>query len=63
MYESGVSSPLSGLSGVSVVLDVDATVVDLCPSCEGYHIDLSPGAFTQLASQDTGLIQVYWNWE
>ncbi|KAI4518372.1 hypothetical protein K523DRAFT_365690 [Schizophyllum commune Tattone D] len=42
---------------------VDATVVDLCPSCEGYHIDLSPGAFTQLASQDTGLIQVYWNWE
>ncbi|KAL1741307.1 RlpA-like double-psi beta-barrel-protein domain-containing protein-containing protein [Schizophyllum fasciatum] len=42
---------------------VDATVVDLCPSCEGNHIDLSPGAFNQLASPDTGLIQVYWNWE
>lgn len=42
---------------------VDATVVDLCPSCEGYHIDLSPGAFTKLANQDAGLIQVSWDFE
>ena len=40
---------------------VDATVVDLCPDCASGSIDLSPGAFNQLASPDTGRIHVDWN--
>ncbi|KAI0718967.1 RlpA-like double-psi beta-barrel-protein domain-containing protein-containing protein [Cerioporus squamosus] len=36
---------------------VDVTVVDLCPSCEQGHIDLSEGAFEQLASLDVGVLQ------
>ncbi len=33
------------------------TVVDLCPGCEAGHIDLSEGAFEQLASLDVGVLQ------
>ncbi|KAI0743745.1 RlpA-like double-psi beta-barrel-protein domain-containing protein-containing protein [Daedaleopsis nitida] len=36
---------------------VDVTVADLCPSCAVGHIDLSQGAFQQLASLDVGLLQ------
>ncbi|TFK83773.1 hypothetical protein K466DRAFT_554535 [Polyporus arcularius HHB13444] len=36
---------------------VDVTVVDLCPGCEAGHIDLSEGAFEQLASLDVGVLQ------
>ena len=42
---------------------VDATVVDLCPGCASGSIDLSPGAFQQLASLDAGRIQVTWDFE
>ncbi|RDX44876.1 hypothetical protein OH76DRAFT_1421115 [Lentinus brumalis] len=42
---------------------VDATVVDLCPGCASGSIDLSPGAFQQLASLDAGRIQVTWDYE
>ncbi|KAI0718969.1 riboflavine-aldehyde-forming enzyme [Cerioporus squamosus] len=42
---------------------VDVTVVDECPGCEPGHIDLSEGAFQQLASLDAGLIQVDYNYE
>ncbi|KAI0745534.1 RlpA-like double-psi beta-barrel-protein domain-containing protein-containing protein [Earliella scabrosa] len=42
---------------------VDATVVDLCPSCPSGSIDLSPAAFTRLASVDAGRIQVSWDYE
>ncbi|KAK7685468.1 hypothetical protein QCA50_011332 [Cerrena zonata] len=41
---------------------VDATVVDLCPSCASGSIDLSPSAFQQLANLDVGrLHNVNWN--
>ncbi|KAI0078594.1 hypothetical protein K474DRAFT_1706323 [Panus rudis PR-1116 ss-1] len=43
---------------------VDATVVDLCPSCNPGSIDLSPAAFQQLASLNAGrLTGVNWNFE
>ncbi|CAL1698873.1 unnamed protein product [Somion occarium] len=43
---------------------VDATVVDLCPGCGPGSIDLSPAAFSQLASLDVGRIHgVNWNFE
>ncbi|KAF9557958.1 hypothetical protein CPC08DRAFT_773826, partial [Agrocybe pediades] len=41
---------------------VAATVVDLCPSCSPYSIDLSPAAFEGLASKDLGRIQVSWEY-
>ncbi|KAJ8095001.1 hypothetical protein PM082_010219 [Marasmius tenuissimus] len=40
---------------------VDVTVVDLCPGCGPNDIDLSEGAFKQLASLGTGRIKVTWN--
>lgn len=39
---------------------IDATVVDSCPGCSQYSIDLSPGAFQALASLDAGRIPVTW---
>ncbi|CAG8597826.1 17118_t:CDS:1, partial [Dentiscutata heterogama] len=33
---------------------VDVTIVDRCPSCKSGDIDLSPAAFSKLASQDLG---------
>ncbi|KAI0768763.1 RlpA-like double-psi beta-barrel-protein domain-containing protein-containing protein [Trametes elegans] len=40
---------------------VEATVVDLCPGCARYGIDLSPAAFTRLAPLEKGRIQVDWH--
>ncbi|RDX44877.1 barwin-like endoglucanase, partial [Lentinus brumalis] len=42
---------------------VDVTVVDECPGCEPGHIDLSEGAFQQLASLSLGVIPVEYNYE
>jgi len=39
---------------------VSVTVVDECPSCGPNDIDLSPSAFSVLASQDLGEIQATW---
>ncbi|KAI0780374.1 RlpA-like double-psi beta-barrel-protein domain-containing protein-containing protein, partial [Trametes elegans] len=39
---------------------IDATVVDECPSCGHGGIDLSPGAFGQLAALDVGVLPVTW---
>ncbi|TFK36110.1 RlpA-like double-psi beta-barrel-protein domain-containing protein-containing protein, partial [Crucibulum laeve] len=41
---------------------IDATVVDSCPSCSQYSIDLSPSAFEALAPRSKGRIQVSWNY-
>ncbi|KAF9531338.1 RlpA-like double-psi beta-barrel-protein domain-containing protein-containing protein [Crepidotus variabilis] len=40
---------------------VDVTVVDTCPGCSQYSIDLSPAAFQKLAPLSVGRIQVSWN--
>ncbi|PIL34250.1 hypothetical protein GSI_03961 [Ganoderma sinense ZZ0214-1] len=42
---------------------VDATVVDLCPGCASGSIDLSTGAFEQLAPLSVGRLQVSWDFE
>ena len=42
---------------------VDATVVDLCPGCASGSIDLSTGAFEQLAPISVGRLQVSWDFE
>ncbi|KXN90760.1 Papain inhibitor, partial [Leucoagaricus sp. SymC.cos] len=39
---------------------IDVTVVDSCPRCAQYGIDLSPGAFQALAPLGTGSIPVSW---
>ncbi|KAH9476828.1 EG45-like domain containing protein [Psilocybe cubensis] len=40
---------------------VMAQVVDLCPGCAANDVDLSPAAFSGLASTDLGRIQVSWD--
>ncbi|CAE6448359.1 hypothetical protein ACGC1H_005527 [Rhizoctonia solani] len=39
---------------------VQVKVVDLCPSCGGGSLDLSPAAFKKLAPLGKGVIQVTW---
>jgi len=42
---------------------VNATVVDKCVKCGYYDLDLSPSAFSALASLDAGrLLGVKWQW-
>ena len=41
---------------------VQAEVVDKCEGCGPTDIDLSPAAFTVLAPEDKGRIQVTWNY-
>ncbi|KAF9448521.1 hypothetical protein P691DRAFT_792466 [Macrolepiota fuliginosa MF-IS2] len=40
---------------------IDATVVDSCPGCSRYSIDLSPSAFKALAPLSAGRIPVTWS--
>ncbi|KDQ49713.1 hypothetical protein JAAARDRAFT_143030, partial [Jaapia argillacea MUCL 33604] len=42
---------------------VDVTIVDECEGCDEYDLDLSPSAFEQLASLDTGEISAGWYYE
>lgn len=40
---------------------VTVAIVDTCPGCTGqYDLDLSPGAFNQLADPSVGRIQISW---
>lgn len=41
---------------------VDVTVVDSCVGCLYYDLDFSPSAFSELADQDLGRIDITWNW-
>ncbi|KAI9014596.1 RlpA-like double-psi beta-barrel-protein domain-containing protein-containing protein [Phycomyces nitens] len=40
---------------------VDVTIVDSCPGCNEGDMDLSPAAFSQLASFDKGRIPIKWS--
>lgn len=44
--------------GKSVVV----TVVDRCEGCQYNDLDFSPSAFSQIADQDLGRIDITWNW-
>ncbi|TFK29190.1 barwin-like endoglucanase [Coprinopsis marcescibilis] len=41
---------------------VVARVVDSCPGCSRYSLDLSPAVFKALAPLDAGRIEVNWNY-
>jgi expansin (peptidoglycan-binding protein) len=40
---------------------IKAKIADTCPGCSGYHIDLSVGAFSALASKSAGEVEVTWH--
>lgn len=41
---------------------VEVTVVDRCEGCQYNDLDFSPSAFSQIADQDLGRIDITWNW-
>lgn len=42
---------------------VEATVADLCPTCTTDNsLDLSVGAFTSIASESEGMVEITWQW-
>lgn len=41
---------------------IQVKVVDSCESCDSTHLDLSPSAFSALADQDLGVIDIQWEW-
>lgn len=52
--------PLSILALADLALS-QATVADACPSCTSeYSLDLSVGAFTEIGSEDTGVLDITW---
>lgn len=46
----------AGGSGVTI------TIVDRCPVCAQYDLDLSPAAFDVIGKQDEGRVAIEWNW-
>ncbi|KAL7274779.1 hypothetical protein RUND412_002299 [Rhizina undulata] len=41
---------------------VTVTVIDRCPVCAQYDLDLSPAAFDVIGNEDQGRIQIEWTW-
>lgn len=41
---------------------VEVTVVDRCDGCSEYDLDFSPSAFSKLADQSLGRIDITWEW-
>ena len=41
---------------------VEVTVVDRCEGCQYNDLDFSPSAFSHIADQDLGRIDITWNW-
>lgn len=41
---------------------VTITVVDRCPVCAQYDLDLSPAAFDVIGNQGDGRVAIEWNW-
>lgn len=41
---------------------VTITIVDRCPVCAQYDLDLSPAAFDVIGKQDEGRVAIEWNW-
>lgn len=42
---------------------VTAKIVDLCPSCEEGHVDMSPALFEQFAGLPQGRVDTCWSYE
>lgn len=41
---------------------ITVTMVDRCPGCQDGDLDLSPTAFSQLADESVGRIDITWDW-
>jgi hypothetical protein len=41
---------------------VTITIVDRCPVCKQYDLDLSPAAYNVLGDEDAGRIPIKWKW-
>ncbi|KAF2145233.1 uncharacterized protein K452DRAFT_284630 [Aplosporella prunicola CBS 121167] len=48
--------------GLHANRSVDLTVVDRCVGCAATDIDVSPGAFDELAPRESGRVAVVWAW-
>ena len=68
--ENPSDNPLCGLKiraqrfnqQVGAMRSVDLTVVDRCIGCKPVDLDVSRGAFEQLADMDLGRVKVTWAW-
>ncbi|CAF9942003.1 MAG: hypothetical protein ALECFALPRED_009438 [Alectoria fallacina] len=58
------ANPLCGhkLRAVRNGNSIDLTVVDRCVGCQATDLDVSPGAFKQLADATLGRVEVTWAW-
>lgn len=56
--ECGACVSVTGPSGNSIT----AMIVDECPGCGQNHLDLFPDAFSELAPQSEGVINVSWSY-
>lgn len=64
-YESNDSSPYCGkhitLTNTNNGKSVTAVVADVCPTCETANsLDLSIGAFNQIATEEDGMVPITW---
>lgn len=41
---------------------VTITVVDRCPVCKKYDLDLSPAAYNAIGDPDEGRVEIKWKW-
>ncbi|KAF8251289.1 hypothetical protein K440DRAFT_513846, partial [Wilcoxina mikolae CBS 423.85] len=41
---------------------VTITIVDRCPVCKKYDLDLSPAAYNAIGDADAGRIPIKWSW-
>lgn len=57
-----VTSFLAAAGGAKRQVSVDVMVADRCADCEGNDLDLSPGAFKQIASEGSGVVSGKWQW-
>lgn len=65
--DSSAASPLCGkkvfIKNTKNGKSVTVTVADDCPTCENESsIDLSVGAFTQIATEEEGMVPIEWNY-
>lgn len=57
-----VTSLLAAAGNTKRQVSVNVMVADRCADCEGNDLDLSPGAFKQIASEGSGVVSGNWQW-
>lgn len=56
VHGAGLGKRQAGGGGVTI------TIVDRCPVCAQYDLDLSPAAFDVIGKQDEGRVAIEWSW-